>query len=85
MKTYTRLWKYLAELYLECEIFQTKFVDNSKTQLHVRYFFLKLCHLWDNVGKYDKNGRTTDDNIMLSRKDAFCIQDNSDNYRDTHW
>ena len=35
------------------------------------------------MGKYGKAGRTTDDNIKLGRKDAFCIQGNSDNYTDT--
>ena len=32
MKTYVLLRKYLAELFLECEKFQTQFVENIKTQ-----------------------------------------------------
>jgi hypothetical protein len=36
------------------------------------------------VGKYGKAGRTTDDNMMLHSKDAFCIQHNSDNSTETH-
>ena len=31
MKTYGHLWWYLAELFLECEIFQTKVVDENQT------------------------------------------------------
>jgi hypothetical protein len=33
MKTYVHLWQYLAEFFLEWEIFQTKFVDKIITNI----------------------------------------------------
>jgi hypothetical protein len=52
MKTCVHLWKYLAEFFLEWEMFQTKVVEEIKT--HILFsvnFSRKLCLLWDNVGK----------------------------------
>ena len=40
MKTYVHLWSYLAEFFLEWEIFQIKVVEKIKT--HVLYFY-NLC------------------------------------------
>jgi hypothetical protein len=31
MEFYVHLWQYLAEFFLECEVFQTKFVQNQST------------------------------------------------------
>jgi hypothetical protein len=36
----------------------------------------KLCRLKDNVEKYGGAGQATDNDIMLRRKDAICLQDN---------
>jgi hypothetical protein len=33
MKTFSRLWQYLAELFLEWEMFQIKGVDKIKTHI----------------------------------------------------
>jgi hypothetical protein len=33
MKTYVHLWQYLAEFFLEWEMFQTKFVEKIKTHI----------------------------------------------------
>jgi hypothetical protein len=42
MKIYALLWKYLAELFLVWEMFQTKVVENIKTQFSVQYLLRKI-------------------------------------------
>jgi hypothetical protein len=52
MNVYSHLWQYLAEFFLEWEMFQIEVVEKIKT--HILYsvtFFWKLCHLGDNVEK----------------------------------
>jgi len=39
MKTDVYLWRYLAELFLEWEMFQTKFVEKLKTTIYIQQFF----------------------------------------------
>jgi hypothetical protein len=65
MKTYVHLWSYAAE-YLKSEMFQTKVVEKIKTHILCSVTFCprKSCRLWDNVGKYDIAGQTTDDNMV---------------------
>ena len=53
MKTFSHLWQYLAEFFLEWEMFQIKVVKKIKTRiLCSATFFRKSCCLWDNVEKY---------------------------------
>jgi hypothetical protein len=76
MKTYVPLW-YLAEFFLESEMFQTKVVEKIKT--HILYSvtcFRKSCRLWDNVEKYGTARQTTDDNIRVTTAHALCMLDN---------
>jgi hypothetical protein len=51
MKTFSYLWQYLAELFLEQETFRIKIVKKIKVHIFVQYisFFQKSCRLWDNV------------------------------------
>jgi len=60
MKSYANLWQYLAEFFLEWEMFQTRGVKKIKT--HILYsmtLFRKSRLLWNNVEKYGKDsGRT---------------------------
>ena len=43
MKTYVHLWQYLAEFFLESEVFQTKVVGTIKTHiLYSKIFFRKI-------------------------------------------
>jgi len=64
MKTYVHLW-YIDEFFSEWEMFQTKVVEEIKTQfVCVFFFFRNSCRLWDNVGKYGTAGQATDDNII---------------------
>ena len=53
IKTFSHSWRYLAELFLECEIFQIKVVEKIKTYIlySVTFFSRKSCRLWDNVEK----------------------------------
>ena len=56
-------WSYLAQFFLEWEMFQTKVVQKIKIHILCSVtFFRKSCSFWDNVGKYNKTEQTTDDN-----------------------
>ena len=53
MNTFSYLWQYLAEFFLEREMRHTKFIQ--KIRIHVLCsvtFFRKTWLLWDNVEKY---------------------------------
>jgi len=68
MKTKAHLWEYLAEFFLEWEMFQTEVVEKIKTHILLSVTFLrKLCRLWDNVEKYCRAAKATDDNIGRTR------------------
>ena len=72
MKTNIDFSSYLAQLFLDWEMFQTKVVEKIKTHiLCLVTFFLKSCRLWDNVEKYCRAGKATDDNIGH----AHCMLD----------
>jgi len=49
MKTYAHLWQYLAEVFLEWEIFQTIILEKIKTHTLCPniFSFRKMCHLWE--------------------------------------
>jgi hypothetical protein len=65
MKIYVRLWQYLADFFLEWEMFQTKVVEKIKTHILCSItFFRKSCRLWDNVEKYGTARQATDENII---------------------
>jgi hypothetical protein len=49
MKTFSHLWQYLSEFFLEWEMFQIKVVKKSKHILCSVTFFRKSCRLLDNV------------------------------------
>ena len=52
MKTDTHFWSYLAQFFLEWEMFQTKVVEKIKTHfVFCNFFFRKSYRLWDNVEK----------------------------------
>jgi hypothetical protein len=59
-----KILSYLAQFFLEWEMFQTKVVEKIKTHiLGSVTVFRKLCRLWDNVEKYCTVGRATDDDM----------------------
>ena len=73
MKTNTHFWLYLAQLFLEWEMFLLKVVDEIKTQFicYNFFFFPKISPLWDDVEKYCRAGQATGD-IMAH---AHCVLD----------
>jgi hypothetical protein len=62
--TSKHLW-YPAKLFVEWEIFQTKFIEKIETHFIFNNFFSprKSYLLWGNVEKYDTAGQATDDNM----------------------
>jgi hypothetical protein len=53
MKTDKRLWSYLAQFFLEWEMFQTKVVEKMKTHLVFSNFFFENRAvyeiMWENI------------------------------------
>ena len=50
MKISVHVWEYIAEFFLQLEMFQTKFVE--KTKIHILWsviFSRKLFRIWDDV------------------------------------
>jgi len=81
LKTCVHLWSYLAQYFLEWEMFRTKVVDKIKT--HISYsvtFPRKLYRLWDNVGKFCRLGQATDDNIIQRMRFACWITKATDTH-----
>jgi len=73
METDIHFWSYLAQFLLEWEMFQTKVVEKIKTHILCSVTFSrKSCRLWDNVGKYCREGQAKDDNMAR----AHCMLDN---------
>ena len=63
MKTDVHFWSYLAQFFLEWEMFQTKAVEKIKTHILgsvIFFLFGKWCLLWQNV----VTGQATNDNVM---------------------
>jgi hypothetical protein len=83
MKTYVYLWQYLAECFLEWEIFQTKVSEEIK--IHILWSttcFRKSCRLWDNMEKYFKAGKTTDNDIIRRMRFPCWITKATDTLRE---
>jgi hypothetical protein len=81
MKTDIHFWSYLAQFFLEWNIFRTKVVQNIKTRILSSvtfFFFRKSCRLWDNVEKYCTAGHATQYNTAL----AHCTLD-TQGYKNT--
>ena len=56
------IYSYLAQFFLEWETFQTKVVENVKTQIPFSIIILKIVPLWDKVEKFCTSGQATNDN-----------------------
>jgi hypothetical protein len=66
MQTFRHLWQYIAEFFLEWEMFQIKVVD--KIKIHILYsitFLRKSCNLWNNVEKYGGAREAADYNMVV--------------------
>ena len=68
MKTYVYLWQYLAEFFLQWNIFRTKFVEKIKIHISCSKFFKKWSRFWYKVGKFCRAGQTTDDNMAHAHR-----------------
>jgi hypothetical protein len=71
------IFSYLANFFLEWEMFQTKIVEKIKTQnlrLITFFIFRKSYRLWDNMEEYWREGQATDDNTVH----ALCMLDTKD-------
>jgi len=64
MKTNIRLLTYIAQFFLECKMFQTKFVGKIKRDFVSKNYFLISCRLWENVEKHCRAGQVSDDKVM---------------------
>ena len=79
MKTDIHFWSYLAQFFLEWEMFQTEVVEKIKTHiLCLITFFRKWRRLWDNVEIYCTAVQVTDDNM------AECVACGITKATDTH-
>jgi hypothetical protein len=68
MKTFSHVEQYLAEFFLEWELFQIKVLEKIKTHIsHSVTFVWKYCHLWDKVKKC--GAREVTDNMVH----ACCV------------
>jgi len=76
MKINIHLW-YLAELFVECKMFQTKVVEKIKTHVMLHnsspppFLENRVC-FWGNVQKYCRAGLAADDSMA----NAHCVFDN---------
>ena len=71
MKTNIHVLSYIAQFFLEWEMFQIKVVKKIKTHYIHKFFFRNSCLLWDNVEEYCRGGQATDDNMAYS----YCMLD----------
>ena len=72
MKTIVHFWSYLAQFFIEWEMFQTNLVEKIKTHILCSVTFFpprKSCRLWENVEKYYRAVQATDYNMAL----AHCV------------
>jgi hypothetical protein len=61
MKTTVHFLSYLAQFYLQREMFQKKIVEEIKTHILGSMTLFLVLALWDNVEKFCRAGQTTDD------------------------
>jgi hypothetical protein len=75
MKTNVHLWLYLAEFFVEWEIFQTEIVgEDQNTHFVFGNFFRESCRLWDNVEKMLQS--PAGPRWQYNRVRAHCMLDN---------
>ena len=76
MKTNVHLWQYLAEFFLEWEMFRTKVIQWIKTHILCPVTFLsrKSCCLWANVEKCGRMGQFIDDKMAYTHCSAAYLR-----------
>ena len=75
METFSQLWQYLAEFFLEWETYQIRVLEKIETRLMFENFFSprKSWRLWDNVEKCGRARKAADDSLI--RLLALCVLD----------
>jgi len=71
MKTNAHFWYYLAEFFLEWEMFRTKVVDEVKTNILFQYLFSEKRVFYEKAEKY-----RTGKKWQYIMAQAHCILDN---------
>ena len=72
MQTDIHFLSYLAQFFLEWEMFHTEDVEKIETRvLRWTTFLRKSCRLWGHVEKYSRTGQATDENTTH----AHCMLD----------
>ena len=85
MKTFSHLWQYLAEFFLEWEMFQTNVVEKIRTHiLYSEAFFRKSCRWWGDVEKYGGSRGAANDVTMWRIRVACWINMHTDTLPGTH-
>ena len=64
MKTNMYFLSYLAQFFVDCEIFHQHFRIKQGTHFVFSNFIRKSFGFWDSVEKYCRAGQTTDDNVV---------------------
>ena len=73
MKAHVHLWSYVAQYFLEWEMFYTEVVKKIETHILCSIPLVrKSCRLWDNAEKYSTARQATEDNMVHVR----CVLDN---------
>ena len=69
MKTDIQFWSYLAQLFLEREMFQTNFVEKIKTHILCLVAFYLENRVTDKIimEKYCRSEQATDDNMARAQ------------------
>jgi hypothetical protein len=70
---------YIAEFFLELEMFQTN-VQKIKTHILFNKFFWKLCRLWEFGKIMVRVGQATGDDIIGRMRIVCCIPKNTDTH-----
>ena len=71
MKTRLNFWLYLAQFFLDGEMFQTNFVEKIETHIlcSITFFFSKIVPFMRECGKnIVKPGRSTKDNMAYAHR-----------------
>ena len=73
MKTFTHLWQYLAEFFLEWEMFQIKVVEKVETHILRRVPFLRAAReiMWKNMVEPERSQMT------IRRMRSACLVSNA--------
>ena len=73
IKTFSNLCRYLAKFFSEWKMLPTKLQRKRKNIQCAVTFFLKSCHLWENVEKCDGPRQDTNDNTIWRIRVACWI------------